>query len=202
MGALQQQQQDINAEQSKMDTASAAASADPNVTGAPATVQGGVNIAREQTDETPSGGKGPDEEATPEEQKSYEKAMKAIQTVIYDNEESAGSIAEMLQPTQKIDSTVQAVLTTLSEVDKQIDMDEGVVVQVSMDLTDRIMDIGTEGKGIEYSDNEAKAVWKSVWEGVMNMYGIDEDEYASFTKGMSDADIKGQEQQYKQITGA
>ncbi len=183
-----------------VDTRSAAAEADPNVSGTAATAQGGVNAARQASDST-SPAAGDDSEASPEEQASYEKAMRAVQTVLYDNDQTSDSIARMLQPEQKIDSTVQATLLTISEIDKKIDMDEGVIAQVAMDTTDMIIDLGEQGKGIQYSEQEAQAVWGSVWEGTMEMYGIDEEEYADFTEGMSDKEVSAQESQYKQFLG-
>lgn len=184
----------------QVDTTSAEASADPNVPGAPASVQGGVNEARAAADATSGAGAG-DESASPEEQQSYEQAMSALQQVVYENDTTADAIAEMVQESNKIDSTVQAVLVTLSELDKKLDMDEGIIAQIAMELTDMVMDVATEGKGIQYTEQEAQAVWGSVWEGVMEMYGVDEEEYTSFTEGMSDDDIAGQEQTYKGFLG-
>lgn len=196
MGALSDQQQTA----ATANTVDPTVAADPRVGGGPATTQGGVNAARQAADATPSGSAG-DEEATPEEQQEYERAMSAVQTTLYENDETADSIERMLQPEQKVDSTVQAALITLSEVDKQLNLDEGVIAQVAMDITDMIIDLGQEGKGIQYSDQEAQAIWGSVWEGVMEMYGVDEEEYESFTKGMSDEEVSGYDQQYKQFLG-
>lgn len=202
MGALAAQQQaEAPAEaNAQVDTTSAAAVADPNVSGTAASTQGGVNAARQASDTTASANAG-DEDATPEEQKNYEQAMEAAKIALYENDQTADSISRMLQPEQKIDSTVQASLLTLSEIDKQINLDEGVVAQVAMDITDMVIDLGEEGKGIQYSEQEAQAVWGSVWEGVMEMYGVDEEEYADFTEGMSDEEVASQEQQYKQFLG-
>lgn len=196
MGALSDQQQTA----ATANTVDPTVAADPRVGGGPATTQGGVNAARQAADATPSGSAG-DEEATPEEQQEYERAMSAVQTTLYENDETADSIERMLQPEQKVDSTVQAALITLSEVDKQLNLDEGVIAQVAMDITDMIIDLGQEGKGIQYSDQEAQAVWGAVWEGVMEMYGVDEEEFESFTKDMSDEEVSGYDQQYKQFLG-
>ncbi len=201
MGALAAQQQAQPAgPNAQIDTTSAEAVADPNVSGTAASTQGGVNAARQAADTTASAN-ADESEATPEEQKSYEQAMEAVKTVLYENDSTSDSISRMLQPEQKIDSTVQASLLALSEIDKQLDLDEGVIAQVAMDITDMVIDLGEQGKGIQYSEQESQAVWGSVWEGVMEMYGVDEGEYADFTEGMSDEDVAGQEKQYKQFLG-
>lgn len=188
------------AEQGAVDTTSAEAEADPNVFGTAASVQGGVNVARQASDTTPSAN-ADEEEATPEEQKSYEEAMGVAQQVLYENDDTSAAIAQMIQPNSKIESTVRATLLALSKIDKKVDLDEGAVAQFSMDLTDMIVDLAEEGKGMAFSEGEAQAVWGSVWEGVMEMYGVDEEEYSSFTDSMSDEEIEGQNQQYKQFLG-
>lgn len=200
MGALETAQAQAPVDPAQVDTTSAAAVADPNVSGTAASAQGGVNAARQSADVTPGAG-GDDTEASPEEQASYGKAMQAAQRVLYENDKTSDAISGMIQPDDKINSTVQASLMTISEIDKKMDLDEGVIAQVSMDVTDMIIDLGEEGRGIPYSEEESKAVWGSVWEGVMNLYGVDEEEYASYTEGMSDQDVAAQEQQYKQDLG-
>lgn len=184
----------------KVDVTSPEAAANPGVMGAPVTPEAAFLEAQGATDDTPSAAAGEDE-ATPEEQAEYEQAMKAVQVVLYDNDRTSEAIADMLQPEDKIGSVVQATLLTLNQIDSQLDMDEAVIPQVMSELADRIMDMGEQAKGMEFSEQEAQAVLGSVWEGVMEMYGVDEEEYNNFTSNMSTDEVASQEQTYKQFLG-
>lgn len=197
MGALQG---GSNVDLATADTTSAAVSNDPNVAAGPATTQGGVNAARQAADSTP-GAAGEDQEATSEEQESYDQALRAADVVLYENDKTAESVENMLTAEDKIGSTVQASLMVLTQIDQKIDMPEEIIAQVAMDITDMVVDLAEEGKGIQFSEQEAQAVWGSVWEGVMETYGVDEEEYAAFTADMSDEDIAAQEQAHKGFLG-
>lgn len=197
MGALQG---GANVDLATADTTSAEVSNDPNAAAGPATAQGGVNAARQAADSTPSGA-GEDQEATSEEQESYDQAMRAVDTILYENDKTAESVENMLTAEDKIGGTVQASLMVLTQLDQKIDMPEEIIAQVAMDITDMVVDLAEEGKGIQYSEKETQAVWGSVWEGVMEVYGVDEEEYASFTADMSDEDIAAQEQAHKGFLG-
>ena len=66
-----------------------------------------------------------------------------------------------------------------------------------MEVTDRVIDIAENGKGLQFSDSELQAILGSTWELIMSAYGADPDDYAELTADMSDDDLAGHEQQYK-----
>ena len=198
MGALQNAS---GVDLATADTTSAEVSNNPQIDAGPATTQGGVNASRAAADNTPGAG-GDDQEATTEEQEAYDQAMAAAETVLYENDQTADALSDMLRPEQKIDGAVQASLMAITQIDEKIDMPEEIIAQVSMDITDMIIDMAEEGRGMQFSEQETQAVWGSVWEGVLETYGVDEDEYNSFTGDMSDEDIAAQEQAHKGFLGA
>lgn len=181
-----------------VDVTSREAATDPNVQGAPATPANGVAAARAAADDTPSADS-QDEQASPEEQAEYERAMEAVTTVLYKNQGTSESINDMLQPQDKIGSVVQATIMTLHQIDKQLDLDESVIPQVMSDIADLVMDMGEQTKGMTFSEKEAQAVLGSVWEATMDMYGVDEDAYHNLTSGLSDKQIGGYEKQYQDM---
>jgi hypothetical protein len=182
------------------DTTSAEISNNPQIDAGPATTQGGVNAARAAADNT-TGAMGDDVESSPEEQQAYDQAMKAAETVLYVNDQTADAIGNMINSERKIESVAKASLMAVTKIDQKIDMPEEIIAQVSMDITDMIIDLAEEGKGMQFSEKETQAVWGTVWEGVMDAYGVDEDEYNSFTADMSDEDIASQEQAHKGFLG-
>jgi hypothetical protein len=197
MGALQNAS---GVDLATADTTSAEVSNNPQIDAGPATTQGGVNASRQAADSTTPAGAA-EEEASPEEQEAYDQAMTAAETVLYENDQTSEALSDLLRPEQKVDGAVQASLMAITQIDQKIDMPEEIIAQVSMDITDMIIDLAEEGRGMQFSEKEAQAVWGSVWEGVMETYGVDEDEYNSFTGGMSDEDISAQEQAHKGFLG-
>jgi hypothetical protein len=194
MGMLQ------NQNPGAVDVTSKEGAVDPNVQGAPATPSNGVAAARAAADDTPNAD-APEEQASPEEQKEYERAMDAVSTVLYKNQGTSEAIADMLQPEDKISSVVQATMLTLHQIDAQLDLDETVIPQVMSDIADMVMDMGEQVKGMTFSDKEAQAVLGATWEATMQMYGVDEDAYHNFTSGLDDKKLSGYEQKYKEFLG-
>jgi len=181
-----------------VDVTSREAATDPNVQGAPATPANGVAAARAAADDTPSADAG-EEQASPEEQAEYDRAMEAVSTVLYKNQGTSEAINDMLQPQDKISSVVQATMMTLHQIDSQLDLDESVIPQVMSDIADLVMDMGEQTKEMTFSEKEAQAVLGSCWEATMEMYGVDEDGYNNMTKDLSDKQISGYEQQYQDM---
>jgi hypothetical protein len=142
-----------------------------------------------------------DEEASPEEQQEYERALGAVNRVMYGDPNTSRSIADQLRPEDKIGSTVKASILLIKQLDEKIDMDEVVIPQITQEVADRMIDMGEQVKGMEFSEQDAQAVLGATWEGVMEVFGIDPETYEEFTQGMSEQDIQGYSQQYKQFLG-
>lgn len=151
--------------------------------------------------ESTGGGKVKEENATPEEQAEYERAIKALETVMYGNDKTSRAIADQIQPENKIDSVVKASLILLKQLDEKLNLDEVILPQLTQEITDRVVEMGERVKQIEFSDKDLQMIIGAAWEGVMGAYGVDEDSYASLTEGLSDADKKAYEDQYKRILG-
>lgn len=198
MGSLKQAQ---SYNPGAVDVTSREAALDPNVS-TPSSAQAGIDAVRSgSAAATTPGFTGSEEQASQEEQAEYERASDAITAVIYREDETANAVADMLQPKDKIGSTVQATLMILKQVDDQIDMDEAVIPQVMSDIADMLMDIGEQTKDMIYSDKEAQAVLGASWEGVMDLYGVDEEAYQTATAGMDDGAVAQADQQYKEFLG-
>lgn len=202
--AMMQQQAQQAAQQ-----AAAAAPVDPNKVAAdpaaePTTAPQGPEAqfgaeppaGAEVTAEAPEG-----EEATPEEQKAYEDAMSALHKVMYTNQGTSEAIADMLQPEDKIGSTVKAGVMVIQQLDQKIDMDENIIAEMTAETADRLMEMGERAKGMQFTDQEAQAVAGATWEGVMQMFGVDEEQYNSFMSGMAPEEIDKQKKTYESFLG-
>lgn len=143
----------------------------------------------------------PEEEATPEEQAELERAVGALGKVIYEDDATSQAIQDQLRPEEKIGSVVKASLLVINQLDQQLDLDEVIIPQFTQEVTDRMVDLYEQKTEEEFSDEEAQKVLGAAWEGVLDMFGMDEETYEEMTQGMSEQDIAGYEQQYKQQLG-
>lgn len=172
----------------------------PDVLSAPASVQGGVNGARGTTN--PKGGiRGGDQPASPEEQEEYDQAISALHKVMYSNEGTSQALVDMLQPSDKVGSTTKASILLIQQLDEKLDMDESIIAEITMDVADRMIEMAERAKGMSFSEKETQAVAGATWEGVMELFGVDEGDYEEMTRGLSEQDIAAQTKTYKGFLG-
>lgn len=171
----------------------------PNMPGSPAE---GFRMAQEVSNPTEAAALGPEVEATPEEQAEYERAMEALSLILYENEQTSAAIVKQLNPQEKVGSVAKASMLTIQQLDMKFDFDDVVIAQLTEETVDRIIDLyENTQQDEEFTPQEAQGALGATWEGVMEMYGMDEDDYAQLTAGMTEDDFKGYEQQYKQFLG-
>lgn len=171
------------------------------VSTAPPSAEAGVQIAREEVNRGDGAG-GEEGEASPEEQAEYERVLGAINRVMYGDENTSQSIADQLQPQDKIGSTVKASLLLMKQIDEKVDMDEVVIPQITQEVADRMIDLGEQVKGMQFSEQEVQAVAGATWEGVMEIFGVDPDSYEELTQGMSPEQVQGFEKEYNGYLGS
>jgi hypothetical protein len=197
MGMLEQQQQ--QQAMGQVDQTSPEAQADPNVI-TQATPQAGMKTAQAEAGNQSSVMEGA-EQATPEEQGEYEQALAAMHIVMYGNEKSSDKIVDMLQAEDKIGSTAKAGMMVISQLDAKLDLNEDIIAELTGDVANNMVELAEQGKGFQYSEKELQAVLGSTWEGVMQIYGVDENQYAGFTEGMSDEQMTGYQSEYQGYLG-
>lgn len=166
-----------------------------------ASAMGGMKMAQNKVRPGQGMAMGADEEATKEEQAEYERATEALQQVMYDDERASAAIAQQLRPEERVGSIAKASMLLIKQLDDRLDFDEVIIPQFTQDVVDRVIDFYENVHGEEISEGDAQKALGATWEGVMEMFGVDEDTYAEFTQGMGEEDFKAQEQQYKQFLG-
>ena len=135
------------------------------------------------------------EQATPEEQQEYERAMKAMSAAIYGNDKIADAIVNQIKPDDKVSSTAKASIMFVQQLDEQIQLDEAVVAEVTQEATSRLMELAESRHGIEYGGREQQVILGAAWEGVQSLFGMDEQQAQSLMSSIGDndlADLKGQ----------
>jgi len=142
-----------------------------------------------------------DEEATPDEQAEYERAVSALGKVLYENEKTSDAIARQLDPGEKVGGVAKASMLVLTQIDNKLDLDEVVIPEFAQEVVDRVIDLYENIHGDEFNEQETTAAMGATWEGLMEAYGIDEADYAELTAGMTEQDIKGYKEQYRGMVG-
>lgn len=197
--AQQQQQQPVAPEQDLQQHQVRRGAPDLN---APNSPEKAFNMVQDQVRPGSAALMGPDQEATPEEQAEYERAVGALSKVLYENDQTSSAIVRQLVPEERIGSVAKASMLIIQQLDDKFDFDETVIPELTQETVDRVIDLFENSKlDDEFTEQEAQAALGATWEGVMEMYGIDEDQYAEMTAGMSQEDFKGFENEYKQYLG-
>ena len=162
-------------------------------------LRGNVSAAREHSNRQGS----TTGDANPGEQAEFERVMIAVEKIMYGDDKANAGIVNGIDPRDKIGSVAQTAAILLKQIDDKVDMDEVVIPEVTMEVTDRVIDIAENAKGLEFSEAEQQAIWGATWELVMGAFGVDPDDFAELTDGMSDDDLAGYETQYNDfLSGA
>ena len=103
----------------------------------------------------------------------------------------------MLSPDEKVGSVAKAAMFALTSLDNEHDFDESVMAQITEEVADRVIEVYEAKTGDEFTEPESQAVLGSVWEGLMEVYGISPEQYADFTQGLDDKGFEGFEQEYQ-----
>ena len=136
-----------------------------------------------------------EERASPEEQKEYERAMQALSKVLYGNDETANAIVDQIDPNDKISSTVKVSVLLMNQLDQKIQMDVAVVAEVSVEAVERISELAEARHDMKYGDRELQVIMGSVWEGVQEMFGMEQQDAEALMAGIGGdnlAQLKGQ----------
>jgi len=130
-----------------------------------------------------------EEPATAREQAEYERAVKAMERILYEEDRLADAIMKQIDPNDKVSSTTKATALLIQQLDEKIDMDETIIPQVTMDAVDTVTELAEARYGIPFSEQETQATMGATWESVMAMFGVDEQDYNALRSQFSDEDM-------------
>ena len=144
----------------------------------------------------------PTGEVGPEEQEEFERAMAELSDTLYTNEKTSTALVNMISPEDKVGSTVKAVMSLVTSMDDKLNIDEGIIYQITMETADRLMDLA-ESAGTEFSEKETEQIAMASWEGMMTAYGDEptvQEDYDYLSEGMSDVEKKQAETKYRELS--
>jgi hypothetical protein len=138
-----------------------------------------------------------EEQADPEEQKEYERAMQALSKILYSSDEIANSIVDQIQPEDKVGSTAKVSMLLISQLDQKINMDESVVAAISTETVERITELAEARHNSTYGERELQVIMGSVWEGVQEMFGMEQQDAEALMSGVGEENLAQLQGQYE-----
>lgn len=141
------------------------------------------------------------EDATPEEQKEYERAIRAMAKVLYGNDKTANSIVDQITPNDLVGSTAKVSMLFIKELDRKINMDQMVVAEVTRESVERIAELAEARHQVEYKAQDMEQVLGATWEGVQSMFGNEGggESFQQTVNQMAPQDLEALQQQNTQI---
>ncbi len=140
-------------------------------------------------------------DATPRQQKEYERAIRAMAKVLYGNDKTANSIVDQIRPDDLVGTTVKVTALFLKELDRAINMDVAVVSEVTRESVERIAELAEARHQTTYSTQDMERVLGATWETVQSMWGNEGgvEEYNEVVSGIAPNDLDALQQQNRQI---
>ena len=121
--------------------------------------------------------------------------MKALSQVLYHNDKVASAVVDQIQPDDKVGTTTKATLLLFQQLDEKLNMDDAIVAQMAQEVTERLMELAEARHDIQYGDREVQVIMGSVWEGVQEMFGMEQQDAEALVANIGGdglADLKGQ----------
>ena len=141
----------------------------------------------------------PMQPGTPEEQKEYERAMRAVVRVLYGNDETARGIVDQIDPNDIVSSTSKVSMIFVKELDRKINMHEKVIASVTQEAVTRIAELAEARHGVEYQKTDMEKIIGATWEGIQGMFGGDPQNFTRTVQGLPPETLSALKDQHESI---
>lgn len=132
-----------------------------------------------------------------EVQAEFERGMQGVSRAIYEEEALSDQIIGMINEQEKIGSIAKAVITVITQVDKQLDIAEPVLAPMAVFTADRLMELAeTAIPGMQYSEKEQQQIVMTVTELLLATYGVSPERAAQAGEGMSPEEMASNHQEF------
>lgn len=139
------------------------------------------------SDDLPEG-----EPASPEDEAELKRALGAFATAVYKNDATFNSIVQKLKnpdipPINKLSDTTISLVT---QIDKKINIDEGVVLPFTATVYDKIYEIAQTAKAFTLPDDLMKKGLMVTLQLTIQAYGVSPEEYNDFCEHIGEHGAK------------
>jgi len=128
--------------------------------------------------------------ASQEMQMEYENAVSAMSDILYENEKSYQNIMRMVEAEPGPVGLIKAASTLVTEIDKQIDIPEGVIPSLPAQAFDMLHELAVENNIMEQlSEEEEATAVAGAQEMILGAYGMDTEDFRNTTDGLTMKDV-------------
>lgn len=130
------------------------------------------------------------ENATPEEQKEYENVLRAVSVVLYDDDKTHNSMMQMLQASgEPTEGIAKAAVTLITQVDKQVQIPEVVLLDLAGDVFDMLNELGNKAQIFNLTPEQEKVGLAATQETLLRSYGLSEEDLTNLAQGLGQQDV-------------
>ena len=102
-----------------------------------------------------------------------------------------------IDPNDKVSSTTKAGVMLVQELDKKLQMDQGIIAEITKEASTRIMELAEARHSMEYGGREAQVIVGATWEGVQEIFGTNPEEGQEFMQSYSPEELDQLRQQHE-----
>ena len=140
------------------------------------------------------------QQADPQQQQEYERAIRAMAKVLYANDKTANAIVDQITPNDLVGSTSKVAMLFIKELDRKVNMDESVIATVTQETVERIAELAEARHSVSYQPTDIEKILGATWEGVQSMFGNEDVEgYTQTVQGMRPEDLATIKSQHEAI---
>lgn len=140
------------------------------------------------------------QQADQREQQEYNRAIRSMAKVLYGSDNAANAIVDQIRPDNLVSDTAKVATLFIKELDRKINMDEGVIAEVTRESVERISELAEARHQIQYSMGDLEKILGATWESVQSMYGNEDVEgFTQTVQGMRPEDLQTLQEQQNQI---
>ena len=126
--------------------------------------------------------------------------MRALAKVLYGSDAIANSIVDQIRADNKVSDTAKVSMLFIKELDRKLNMDEGVIAEVTRESVERISELAEARHGMQYNMQEMEQIMGAAWEGVQSMFGNEDVAgYTQTVQGMAPEDLNTLREQQETI---
>lgn len=133
---------------------------------------------------------------------AMQKGAEAVASALYQNRKTSQASLKMIREEDKIGSTAKAATLILSEINKQAQLPERIMVPLAIMTADELMDMAEQGNRAKFSEQEAQQVALTTSEMILTAYGVPQERAAELAQQASQQDLQKAEDAFNTALNA
>lgn len=139
--------------------------------------------------------------ASPQDIQEMNRANAALAEILYKNDASVNSIVNKLgnQDIPIINRVADTTMTLVTQIDKKIDIDEGVLLPFIGNTYEKVVELGQTAQVLQMDDKTKEQGLMVTLEMAMKAYGVSEEEFNEYAESLGMDKAKQLVDHYQQV---